>query len=161
MQPSRAFDRLSFVGQPNSAAASAVGKVLVGLETDSANAMGGKLLVALLGIAGDPDGTDDFTLGIANLQPAALRKDLVAACAHEIAHEDRFLLRAHSHEPGGAPHGKRGIGFAVSHLEAEHGAAVLFLERLHLAAGLDHDNGKRAAVERGAALEDGVKDRKS
>src|SRR3979409_1825264 len=30
--------------------------------------------------------------------------------------------------------------------------AVLFLERLHLAAGLDHDHGQRPAIELGAAL---------
>ena len=54
------------------------------------------------------------------------------------------------------PMAKRGIGLAVGHLEPDHGAAVLLLERLHLAAGLDHDDGERPAVELGAALEDGV-----
>jgi hypothetical protein len=60
------------------------------------------------------------------------------------------------HQLGGAAHGERGVGLAVGHLEPDHGAAVLLLERLHLAPGLDHDHGERPAIELGAALENGV-----
>src|SRR5712692_1883603 len=98
IQPVPLCQPRSCVGQPNTAAASDAGTVLVGLEADGANAVGGKLLVAILGVAGDADGADDFAVGSANLQPAAFRKDLVAARAQQIAHEDRLLLCAHFHE---------------------------------------------------------------
>src|SRR5262249_39632674 len=98
----------------------------------------------------------DLARGIANLQTAALGKNLFVGRGDEIAHEDRLLLGAHLHELGGAPHGERGISLAVSHLEPDHGAAVLLLERLHLASGLDHDHRERPAIEVGAACEDGV-----
>src|SRR5262245_28792261 len=146
----------SFVGQPDAGAAAELGAVLVGLESDRADAVGGELLVAVLGVAGHADRADDLTGGVADLQPAALGKDLVAGRAQEIAHEDRLLLGAHLHQLGGAAHGERGIDLAVSHLEPDHGAAVLLLERLHLAAGLDHDHGQRPAIELGAALENGI-----
>src|SRR5215831_7066176 len=111
---------------------------------------------AVLGVAGHADGADDLARAIANLQAAALGKKLLAARGDEIAHEDRLLLGAKLHELGGAAHGERGIGFAVGHLEANHGAAVLLLERLHLASGLDDDDRKRPAFELGAAREDGI-----
>src|SRR5262249_1180035 len=53
---------------------------------------------------------------------------------------------------------KRRVGFTVRHLEADHGRAVLLLERLHLTAGLDHDHAQRPTIERGAALDDGIDD---
>src|SRR5260221_13901204 len=147
---------LSSVGQPDPATAADGGAILVGLEADRADAVGGELLVALLGIAGDPDRADDFARGVANLQTAALGKNLFVGRSDEIAHEDRLLLGAHLHELGGAAHGERGIGLPVGHLEPDHGAAVLLLERLHLAPGLDHDHRERPAIELGAAGEDGV-----
>src|SRR2546428_1357420 len=147
---------LSSVGQPDAAAAAHGRAVLVGLEADRADAVGGELLVAVLGVAGHSDRADDLARGIANLQTAALGKNLFVCRSDEIAHEDRLLLGAHLHELGGAPHGERGIGFAVGHLEPDHGAAVLLLERLHLASGLDHDHRELPAIELGAAREDGV-----
>ena len=132
------------------------GAVLVGLEPDRAHAVNGKLLVAVLGIAGHSDRADDLAIGVANLHAAAFGENLVAGRAQQVAHEDRLLLGPHLHELGGAAHGERGIGLAVRHLEPDHGAAVLLLERFYLAAGLDHDHGERPAVELGAALEDGV-----
>src|SRR5262249_35558052 len=65
----------SFVCQADTAAAAEPGAVLVGLEPNRANAVGGKLLVPLLGIAGDADRADHFALGTADLQPAAFGKD--------------------------------------------------------------------------------------
>src|SRR5262249_51912651 len=142
---------LSSVGQPDAATAADSGAILVGLEADRMDAVGGELLVALLGIAGDADRADDFAGGVANLQTAALGKNLFVGRGDEIAHEDRLLLGAHLHELGGAAHGKRGIGLTVGHLEADHGAAILLLECLHLAPGLDHDHRERPAIELGAA----------
>src|SRR6516165_4435876 len=147
---------LSSVGQPDPATAAHGRAVLVGLEADRADAVGGELLVAVLGVAGDADRADDLPRGVANLQTAALGENLFVGRGDEIAHEDRLLLGAHLHELGGAPHGERGIGLAVGHLEPDHGAAVLLLERLHLASWLDHDHRERSAVEFGAAREDGV-----
>jgi len=118
--------------------------------------VGGELLVALLRVAGNANGADDLARAVANLQTATLGKKLLAARGDEIAHEGRLLLGAKLHELGGAAHGERGIGFAVGHLEANHGAAVLLLERLHLASGLDDDDRKRPAIELGAAREDGI-----
>src|SRR5262249_4980798 len=106
---------LSSVGQPDAAAAAHGRAVLVGLEADRADAVGGELLVALLSVAGDADCADDLARGIANLQTAALGKDLFVGRGDEIAHEDRLLLGAHLHELGGAPHGERGISLAVGH----------------------------------------------
>src|SRR5262245_26030219 len=48
----------SFVGQADAGAAAEPGTVLVGLEPDGADAVGGELLVAILGIAGDADRAD-------------------------------------------------------------------------------------------------------
>src|SRR5262245_65143778 len=98
---------LSSVGQPDAATAAHGRAVLVGLEPDRADAVGGELLVALLGIAGHADRADDLARGIANLQTAALGKDLFVGRGDEIAHEDRLLLGAHLHELGGAPHGEQ------------------------------------------------------
>src|SRR5262249_57023609 len=71
---------LSSVGQPDPATAADGGAILVGLEADRADAVGGELLVALFGIAGDAHRADDFARGVANLQAAALRKNLVVGC---------------------------------------------------------------------------------
>src|SRR6266480_3233776 len=70
---------LSPVGEPDAAPAPQRRAVLVGFQPDRADAVGGKLLVALLGIAGDADRADDLARVIANLQPAALGKNLLAA----------------------------------------------------------------------------------
>src|SRR5690348_12660806 len=91
---------LSSVGQPDPATAADGGAILVGLEADRADAVGGELLVALLGIAGDADRADDFARGVANLQTAALGKNLFVGRSDEIAHEDRLLLGAYLHELG-------------------------------------------------------------
>src|SRR5262249_33978510 len=147
---------LSSVGQPDAAAAAHGRAVLVGLEADRADAVGGELLVALLSVAGDADCADDLARGIANLQTAALGRDMFVGRGDEIAHEDRLRLGAALPELGGAPHGERGLSLAVGHLEPDHGAAVLLFERLHLASGLDHDHRERPAIEFGAAREDGV-----
>src|SRR5262249_56770450 len=136
----------SFIGQPDAGAAAELRAVLVGLEPDGADAVGGELLVALLRIAGDADRADDLARAIANLHPAALGKNLLAACRDEIAHEDRLLLGAYFHELGRAAHGERGVGLAVGHLESDHRAAVLLLECLHLASGLDDDDCERPAI---------------
>src|SRR4051812_19102890 len=144
------------VGQTDPAPAAEILAVLVGLEPERAHAVNGELLVALLGIAGHSDRADDLAVGVANLHAAAFGENLVPGRAQQVAHEDRLLLGAHFHQLGGAAHGERGIGLTVGHLEPDHGAAVLLLERLYLAAGLDHDHGERPAVELAAALEDGV-----
>src|SRR5947207_552003 len=70
---------LSPVGEPDAAPAPQRRAVLVGFQPDRADAVGGKLLVALLGIAGDADRADDLARVIANLQPAALGKNRLAA----------------------------------------------------------------------------------
>src|SRR5438552_566369 len=82
---------LSPVGEPDAAPAPQRRAVLIGFEPDRADAVGGKLLVALLRIAGDADRADDLARVIANLQPATLGKDLFAARGDEIAHEDRLF----------------------------------------------------------------------
>src|SRR6516225_1019058 len=51
---------LSSVGQPDPATAAHGRAVLVGLEADRADAVGGELLVAVLGVAGDADRADDL-----------------------------------------------------------------------------------------------------
>src|SRR6202162_5834240 len=77
------------VGQPDAGMASHAFEIRVGFQAGRMDAMGGELLVAVLGVAGDADGADDLPVGAADLQAAALGKNLLAACAHEIAHEDR------------------------------------------------------------------------
>src|SRR5258708_39301202 len=88
------------VGQPDPRVASQVLAVLVGLEAGRADAVRGQLLVAVLGVAGDADRADHLAVVVADLQPAAFGKDLVAGRAVEVAHEDRLLLGAHLHELG-------------------------------------------------------------
>src|SRR5215510_1127643 len=95
------------VGQPDTRIATEALAVVIGLEAGGMDAMGGEFLVAILGVAGDPDRADDIALLVANLQAPALGKDLIAAGADQVAHEDRFLLGAHFHELGGAPHRQR------------------------------------------------------
>src|SRR5262245_18566763 len=73
----------SLVGQPDAGAPAELRAVLIGLEPDGANAVGGELLVTVLGIAGHADRADDLAGGVADLQSAALREDLVAARAQE------------------------------------------------------------------------------
>src|SRR3981081_2509943 len=123
----------SRIRQPDPAAAAAVGAILVGLEADGADAMGGELLVAVLGVAGDPDRADHLALRIADLQSAALGEHLLAGRAQEIAHEDRLLLGAHLDQLGGAAHGERGVAFPKGHLEPDHRPDVLLTQRLHTA----------------------------
>src|SRR5215469_1251114 len=146
---SAALLRLSHIDPPPHGLA-----VIIRLEPGRADAVGGELLVAVLGIAGDPDRADHLAVGIADQKPAAFGKDLVAARRDQVVHEDRLLLRTHAYELRGAPERQRRIGFAERHLEADHRGAVLLLERLRLAAGLDHDDGERTAAELGAARED-------
>ena len=67
-----------FVREPDTPAASDdVGAVLVGLEPDRTDAMGGELFVTVLGVAGDTDRADHLALRVADLQAAALGKNLV------------------------------------------------------------------------------------
>src|SRR5579863_10393293 len=122
------------------------------------NAMDRQFLVAVLGIPGHSDGADDFAAVIADQHAATLGKNLLAARGDQVAHEDRPLLRPLAHELGAAAKRQGRIGFSVRHFETEHRGAVFLLERLHLAAGLDHDHAQRPAVERGAALDGGVDD---
>src|SRR5882757_9915867 len=151
-----AANAVSRVGQADPAAAPQISTVFVRLETDRTHAVNSELLVALLGIARHPDRADDLAIGVADLHAPAFGENLIAGRAEQVAHEDRLLLGAHLDELGGATHGERGVGLPVGHLEPDHGAAVLLLERLYLAAGLDHDHGERPAIELGAAFEDGV-----
>src|SRR5262245_63447443 len=88
---------LSSVGQPDPAAAAHGRAVLVGLEADRADAVGGELLVALLGVAGHSNRADDLARGIANLRSADIGKNLFVGRGDEIAHEDRLLLRSEEH----------------------------------------------------------------
>src|SRR5580692_4191871 len=122
------------------------------------DAVGGELLVALPGIAGDADRADDLAVGIADQQAAGFGKQLLVARRDQIAHEDRPLLGALMHQARAAPERERRIGFAERHLETDHGGAVFLLEGFHLAARLDHDDADRAAVELGAARDGGIDD---
>src|SRR2546430_15049105 len=115
------------VRQPDPGGAPQPGAVVVGFEAGRADAVGGELLVAVLGVAGDPDGTDDFARAVADLQSPAFGKDLIAAGAHEIPHEDRPLLGARLHQLGGAAHGQCRVSLSIRHFEPDHGAAVLLL----------------------------------
>src|SRR5882724_5743150 len=144
-----------FVGQSDTRIAAELLAVVVGLEAGCMDAVGGELLVAILGIAGNPDRADHLAGLVADLQAAAFGKDLVAAGADQVAHENRLLLGADLHELGGAAHGERRIGFAIGHLEPDHGGAILLLKRLQNAARLDHEHRERPAIDLGAPLENG------
>src|SRR3954469_22971107 len=89
-----------FVGQSDTRITAELLAVVVGLEAGRMDAMGGEFLVAVLGVAGDPDRADHIAGLVADLQAAAFGKDLVATGADQIAHEDRLLLSAHLHELG-------------------------------------------------------------
>src|SRR5258707_8447658 len=91
---------LSPVGQPNATPAPQGRTVVVGFEPDRLDAMDGELLVALLRIAGDADRADDLARPVANLQPATLGKNLLAARSDEITHEDGLFLGPHLHKLG-------------------------------------------------------------
>src|SRR5689334_24265349 len=100
------------------------------------DAVHGKLLVSVFGVfgvAGDADRANDFAAGIANEHAATFRKNLLAACGNEVAHEDRPLLGAFANELRTTAERKRGVGFAEGHLEPDHRGAILLLERFHLA----------------------------
>src|ERR1700733_16251224 len=75
-----------------------VAAILVGLEAGGMDAVGGELLVALPGIAGDADRADDFAIGIAAQQAAVFGKQLLVARRDQIAHADRPLLGALMHQ---------------------------------------------------------------
>src|SRR5262249_56514885 len=108
---------LLLVRQPDPGVAAEPLAVVVGLQSGRRDAVHGELRITVLGVARHPDRADNLALRVADLQAAALGKDLVAARADEITHEDRLLLGAHLDELRGAPHRQRRIGFAVSHLE--------------------------------------------
>ena len=57
-------------------------------------------------------------------------------------HECRFLLRLLQHLSRGAVERERPEGLAVGDLEPHQRGAVLFLERLYPAAGVEHDGGQ-------------------
>src|SRR6266480_3195505 len=79
-------------GQPDPPAHSrAIG---VGLQPCRVDAVDGKLLVAVFGIAGHPDRAYDFALRIADEQAAALRKNLITARGDKVSHENWPLLRS-------------------------------------------------------------------
>src|SRR6185503_19358909 len=99
--------------------------VLVGLQAGRAYAVRGKLLVALLRVAGDADGADQLSAIVADQHAAALGEDLPLRGAHQVAHEERALLGALAHDAGRAAEGERGIGLAHRHLESHHRRAVL------------------------------------
>src|SRR5258708_9998937 len=122
------------------------------------DAVGGELLVALPGIAGDADRADDFAVRVADQQAAGFGKQLLVARRDQITHEDRPLLGALMHQARAAPERERRIGFAESHLETDHRGAVFLLEGFHLAARLDHDDAERPAIEFYAARDSGVDD---
>src|SRR5476651_2226504 len=103
------------------------------------DAVHGEFLVAILGIACDADRADDFAVFVANLHAAALGENLLAARAVEIFHEDRLFLRAYLYELRRAAKRESGVALAERHLEPDHRGTIFLLERLHLAAGLDHD----------------------
>src|SRR5262245_65570159 len=86
---------LSSVGQPDPVAAAHGRAVLVGLEADRADAVGGELLVAVLGVAGDADRADDLARGIANLQNDALGKDLFVGRRDELGRQGQLPLGSH------------------------------------------------------------------
>src|SRR5256885_17264824 len=74
------------VGQSDTRIAAKLLAVVIGLEASRMDTVGGELLVAILGVAGDPDCADHLAGLVTNLQAAAFGKDLVAAGAIEIAH---------------------------------------------------------------------------
>ena len=115
-----------------------------------------EFLVAVLGIARHSDRANDLAVIVADQPAAAFRENLLAARRNEVAHEDRALLGALVHELGAAAERQSRISFAKGHLETDHRGAVFLLERLHLAAGLNHDHADGPQVERQPALDDGV-----
>src|ERR1700742_3901661 len=98
-----------------------------------------KFLIAILGIAGNPDRADHFALRVADQHAAAFGENLFAACRDQIAHEDRPLLGALVYQLRTAPERQSRVGFTEGHFEADHGRSVFLLERLYLATGLDDD----------------------
>src|SRR5580704_11809578 len=132
--------------------------IFVCLEAGGMDAEDAKLLVAVFGIPGHSDRAQDFAVVIADQPAAAFRENLLAARSDQVAHEDRALLGALVHQLRAAAERQSRIGFAVGHLEADHRGAVFLLERLHLAARLDHDHADGPQLERRAALDDGVND---
>src|SRR4051812_46159592 len=95
------------VRQPDPRIAAEVLAVVIRLQSRRANAMGGKLLVALFEVAGDADRADPLARLIPDLQAATLGENLVASRALEVAHEHRLLLGAHLHELGRSSHRQR------------------------------------------------------
>src|SRR5262245_22388369 len=144
------------VREPHAAAPAESGEILIGLEPGSSDPVRCKLFVALLGFTSDAHGANHLPVRVTNQLAAAFRKNLFAAHGREIAHKARLLLGTHPDELRRTPERERGIGFAISHLETQHGAAVLLLECLHLAAKLDHDDRKWPALELGRMREDRV-----
>src|SRR5262249_43396733 len=69
------------------------------------------------------------------------------------------LLVPHLHETGVAAKRKRSPAFAVRHIEANHRSAILLLESLGDASGLDNDDADRARLHFVGALDDGIDDR--
>src|SRR5215831_11275445 len=72
--------------------------IRVGVQPRDVDAVHGKLLVAVLGVAGHADRANDCAAGIADQHAAAFRKDLIAAGGNEITHEDWPLLGALANE---------------------------------------------------------------
>src|SRR5258708_2915764 len=82
------------IGEPDAAAAAQAFAVRVGLDADRADAEGGELLVAVLGVAGHPHRADHLALRIAHLPPASLLGR--AAARADLGSVRRTLPLSHS-----------------------------------------------------------------
>src|SRR5262249_37763909 len=100
----------------------------------------------LLATAGPPARAPPPARRIADQLAAAFQEHRAVRELLEIGHEDRLFARFLQHEARRAPERERGERLAVGDLEPHQRGPVLLEERLHAAAGVEHDGGKRTQL---------------
>ena len=83
---------------------------------------------------------------VADQLAAAFEKQRIVGEVVDRLHEQRLVVGLLQDELRRPPQRQRSIGFAVTDLETQHRGAILFLERLHPTAGIEHDGAHRPAA---------------
>src|SRR5262245_60133797 len=121
-------------------------EVGVGAVATGMDAVDGAEVVDLVDVAGDPQRAHDLPAVVTDQLAAGFQEQGPVGELGERLYEGRFLLRLLQHLPRGAVERERAEGLAVGDLEAHQRGAVLLLERLHAATGVEHDRGERVGL---------------
>src|SRR5439155_2660691 len=121
-------------------------EIVIGAEAAGADAVDGAEIVDLVDVAGDAERADDLAARVADELAAGFEKQRPVGQLAQRGHERRLLLGLGQHLARGAVERERAKRFAIGDLEAHERSAVLLLEGLHPAAGIEHDRRQRMGL---------------